>query len=78
MCLAGVGRDQKFSWTDVGTDACAAVRRIDEIIRGNLLEKRHDIWKRSVPRGKYESLQEEKIFRQFGRSSRSFISKHGS
>ena len=28
--------------------------RIDEIISGNLLEKRHDLWNHSAPRRKHE------------------------
>ena len=40
----------------MGADTSAVGRRTDEIICRSLLAKRCDIWKRSAPRGEYESL----------------------
>ena len=54
---------------DVGADTSVVGRRTDEIIGWSLLEERSDIWNRSAPRGKYESLEEETTHQQFERSS---------
>ena len=74
---AGVGRDQTRSalmWVPT------RVQLADGLIKlyVGVFLRHSDIWKRSAPRGEYESLEEETTYQQFERGSGRLSGANGS